>query len=85
MLQEWEVGKGVTKQNGKEDCGKKSMERGKMRSSEGKREADKSSKRETSLKKRIRMREEGQKFSSKLLVLDWKRSFLSLAGRGSLA
>lgn len=51
MLHEWEVGKGMTKHNGKEDCGKKSMERGEMRSSEGKWETDKSSKRETSLKR----------------------------------
>lgn len=90
MLKEWELGKGVKNQNGKKDCGMKSVERGKMRSSEGKRGADKSSKRKAILKKkkkkkRIRMREEMEKSSSKLLVLDWEHSFLSLAGRGSLA
>lgn len=36
-------------------------------------------------KKRNRMREEIEKSSSKLLLLDWEHSFLSLAGRGSLA
>lgn len=89
MWKEWELGKGVKNPNGKKkDCGMKSVERGKMRSSEGKRGADKSSDGKASLKKRkkrIRRQEEIEKSSSKLLVLDWEHSFLSLAGRGSLA
>lgn len=88
MLKEWELGKGVKNQTGgkKKDCGMKSVERGKMRSSEGKRRADKSSKRKAKFggKKGIRMREEIEKSSSRLLVLDWEHIFLSLAGRGSL-
>lgn len=65
MLKEWGLGKGMKNQNGKKDCGMKSVERGKMRSSEGKRGADKSSKRKASLKKkRLGGNEEIEKSSS---------------------
>lgn len=88
IWKEWELGKGVKNQNGKKIVETKSVERGKM-SSEGKRGADKSSKRKASLgekkKKRIRTREEIEKSSSKLLVFDWEHRFLIFGWAGLIS